>query len=189
MLLRFSAVWALLLTVVCLAQSASTAPAPEIRVFHDPAFDFIFTYPGEFTPVKVEAEKPPSTEKGDARPQCVRSILTAGSESKLGSSAFVVSGIDGACPGVLKQAEQPDSFTKEQILRQLKRYGTPSLLQEPYRYSIEGRAAAVTLGSATPDAPAAGGGHAVTTYAAKTCFLSEIPSRSSRKSSSSSMTK
>ena len=185
MLSRLSAVCASLLAVVCLAQGASNTPAPEIRVFHDPALDILFTYPGAFTPVDMSAAKAKAADKGGAQAQCVRSILTAGSENKMGASAFVVSGIDAACPGVLKEAEQPDSFTKEQILRQLRRYGNPTLLQEPYRYSIDGRPAAVTLGSATPDVPAAGGAPVVTTYAAKACFLSEIPASHTKSSSSS----
>jgi hypothetical protein len=171
----FIAFWASLLAVVCVAQAASTAPAPEIRIFHDKALDIIFAYPGEFTPVVTAAAKSQADGKGDAQPQCVRSILTAGTESKQGSSAFVLSGIDGACPAVLKQAEDVSSFTREQIMRQLKRYGTPTLVQEPYRYSIDGRPAAVTLASATPDANPETPVSPVTTYAAKACFLSEIP--------------
>lgn len=184
MLSRFAVLALALLAVSCFAQTSSTSPAPALRIFHDSALDLTFAYPGEFTPVVTDAAKTQSSSSnGAGETQCVRSILTAGSESKLGSSAFVISVIDGACPGVLEQAEQPGSFTKEQILRQLKRYGTPSLTQEPYRYSIDGHPAAVTLGSAQPDDPSANGGHAVTTYAAKACFLSKMPEHSTGKQS------
>ena len=112
--------------------------------------------------------------------QCVRSILTAGAQGNLGSSAFVVSVIDSTCPGVLKQAEQQGSFTRDQILRQLKGYGMASLTQEPFRYSIDGRPAAVTLAMARPDDTTDAPGRK-STFAAKACFLSNIPVKTSGK--------
>jgi len=183
MLSRFAVFCALLFAVPCFAQTSSTAvPAPALRIFNDSALDLTFGYPGEFTPVSTDATKTQSTSKSGDQVQCVRSILTAGSETKLGSSAFVISVIDGTCPGVLKQAEQPGSFTREQILRQLKGYGTPTLTQDPFRYSIGGRQAAVTLASAQRD-DAAPTRHKVTTYAAKACFLSDIRPKASGKQS------
>lgn len=175
--MRFrSVVFCALFAIPCLAQTTSTSPAPALKIFHDASHDLTLGYPEEFTPVAQ------ATEKSGAG-QCVRSILTAGSETKLGSSAFVVSVIDATCPGVLKQAEQPSSFTREQILRQLKGYGMATLTQEPYRYSIDGRSAAVTLASARPDDSAAGGSQKKTTYAAKACLVSDIPSKSADKKS------
>lgn len=172
-----SVVFCALVTIPCLAQTGSTSPAPALKIFHDASHDFILGYPGEFTPVAQAANK-------SGAGQCVQSILTAGSETKLGSSAFVVSVIDATCPGVLKQAEQPGSFTREQILRQLKGYGMATLTQEPFRYSIDGRSAAVTLASASPDDSAAAGSHKPTTYAAKACFLSDIPKNVGKKTAS-----
>ena len=176
MLFRFPAFCAALLAVSCMAQTSSTSSAPALRIFQDSALDITLGYPGEFTP--VVGDHPASKSGGEK--QCVRSILTAGSQGKLGSSAFVVSVIDSACPGVLKQAEQQGSFTREQILRQLKGYGMASLTQEPFRYSIDGRPAAVTLAMAQPDDTTNAAGRKPT-YAAKACVLSNIPEKSSGK--------
>jgi len=169
-----------LLALSGLAQTPS--PAPSLRIFHDQALDITFAYPGEFTPVTTDSTKTQSSSSSE--PQCVRSLLSAGSESKQGSSAFVISIINNACPGVLKQAEQEGSFTREQILRQLKQYGMASLTQEPFRYSIESRPAAVTLAMAKPDDASVGGGHVLPTYAAKACFLNNLPEHSSSKQAS-----
>jgi hypothetical protein len=177
---RFAAFCAALLAVSCMAQTSST-PAPALRIFHDPALDISLGYPGEFTPVVGNPASGQSASKSGGDPQCVRSILTAGSQGNLGSSAFVVSVIDSTCPGVLKQAEQQGSFTREQILRQLKGYGMASLTQEPFRYSIDGRPAAVTLAMARPDDTTDAPGRKATTYAAKACFLSNLPAKSSGK--------
>jgi hypothetical protein len=192
---RFTGLCLALLATLSSAQTSTTAGAPTVKVFHDPQLDINFAYPAAFTPVPTDAPKAPTADKGAAQPQCVRSILTAGSEDKLGSSAFVVSVIDSACPGVLKDAQQPGSFTREQILRQLKRYGTPTLIQEPVRYTIDERPAAVTLAMAHPEEAAAGSAatpgaattgsptptKTVTTYAAKACFLRDIPAHESGK--------
>jgi hypothetical protein len=167
--------------VVLLAMSGfvQTPSAPSLRIFHDQALDITFAYPGEFTAVVSDSAKGQSSSKNE--PQCVRSILSAGAESKQGSSAFVISIIDNSCPGVLKQAEQEGSFTRDQILRQLKQYGMASLTQEPFRYSIDGRPAAVTLATAKPDDSSVSNGHVLATYAAKACFLSNLPEHGSGK--------
>jgi len=175
------AVLCMLLAVSSFAQTPSTTTPPALRMFHDPALDITFGFPGEFTPVVADPAKAQPATKGDkGEPQCVRSVLTAGSESKLGSSAFVISVIDSACPSVLKQAQQPGSFTRDQILRQLKTYGAASLTQEPFRYTIDGRQAAVTLAMAEPNDTTMGM-HKATTYAAKACFFSNVPAKSSGK--------
>jgi hypothetical protein len=183
MLFRFAAICVALLASPCLAQTSSTAAAPALRIFHDPGLGVTLGYPGEFTPVIADTESGRPASKSGGDPQCVRSILTAGSQGNLGSSAFVVSVIDSTCPGVLKQAEQQGSFTREQILRQLKGYGMASLTQEPFRYSIDGRSAAVTLAMARPDDTMNASGNKPTTYAAKACFLSNIPVKISGKQS------
>ncbi|WP_263367661.1 hypothetical protein [Edaphobacter bradus] len=182
MLLRTAVLLCLpLFAAPCLAQTSQQSPAKPpttaLKLFRDPGLNMTFAYPAEFTPVMTGAAKAQASDKGPAAPQCVRSILSAGSESKLGSSAFVISAIDGTCPGALKQAEQQGWFTKEQILRQLKRYGTASLLQEPFHYTIDGRPAAITLGSARQDDTAVIGVPVVTTYAAKACFRSIVPDK------------
>jgi hypothetical protein len=87
--------------------------------------------------------------------------------------------IDNACPGVLHEAQQLGSFTKTQILRQMKRYGTPVITHDPVRYTVAGHPAAVTLASAqaaesqtaAPKTKRSDG----TTYAAKACMLTGTP--------------
>lgn len=185
MLSRYAAFCLILLAALCVVQTSAQTAAPALRIFHDPVSDMTFAYPGEFTPVPSEAPKNETADKTGTQSQCVRSLLTGGVEDKLGSSAFVISRIDAACPGVLKLAQTPDTFTKEQIQRQLKRYGTPTVTQEPYRYSIEERPAAVTLGSAEPDDDSTKG-KPVTTYAAKACFLSNIPVHEKKKGNANS---
>jgi hypothetical protein len=130
----------------------------------------IYAYPGVFTAEKVVA--PPKADP--AHPRCVESTLTGGATTKLGSSVFVLSTMDDSCPGVLLNAsKQLGAFTKEQILRQLKSYGTPVVTQDPVRYSIDGHPAAITLGSAAPE-KAEPGKTLVTTYAAKACVLGNV---------------
>lgn len=153
------------------AVSQTGAPAdPHMpKIFRDAALAVTYSYPGEFVAEKAVA--PPKADP--AKPRCVESTLTGGSTTKLGSSVFVLSTMDDACPGVLQNASrQLSSFTKEQILRQLKSYGTPAVTQEPVHYSIDGHPAAVTMGSAQPDAQP--GKTPTTTYAAKACVLGNV---------------
>ena len=147
-----SAVFVLFLSSLpVFAQTAATVDPHMPKIFRDTALRVTYAYPGEFL-----AEKVPESPKADpATPRCVQSTLTGGSTPKLGNSVFVLSTMDDACPGVLLNAsKQLGSFTREQILRQLKSYGTPLVTQEPVRYSIEGHPAAITMGSAQPDAAA-----------------------------------
>jgi hypothetical protein len=153
------------------AVSQTSAPAdPHMpKIFRDAALAVTYSYPGEFVAEKAVA--PPKADP--AKPRCVESTLTGGSTTKLGSSVFVLSTMDDTCPGVLQNASrQLSSFTKEQILRQLKSYGTPAVTQEPVHYSIDGHPAAVTMGSAQPDAQP--GKTTTTTYAAKACVLGNV---------------
>jgi len=170
MVSRF-AVFALFLSCIhAVSQTAAPADPHLPKIFRDTALAVTYAYPGEFVAEKVVA--PPKADP--AKPQCVQSTLTGGSTDKLGSSVFVLSTMDDSCPGVLQGASrQLGSFTKEQILRQLKSYGTPVVTQEPVRYSIEGHPAAVTMGSAQPDGAQAGK-TPVTTYAAKACVLGNV---------------
>ena len=171
MVFRSAAVSALLLS--CLPVFAQTAASqnPNVpKIFRDAALAVTYSYPSEFTAEKITA----SPKKDPATPRCVQSTLSGGSTSKLGSSVFVLSTMDDACPGVLLNAsKQLGPFTKEQILRQLKGYGTPVVMQEPVRYSIEGHPAAVTMGSAQAS-DAKPGKTPVTTYAAKACVLGNV---------------
>lgn len=159
------------LLLVCATALPQTSSPFSLKSFHDPAPGITYFYPGEFTPMMPS---PPAKEEG-AAPHCVRTSFTGGSDPAAGNSAFVFSLIDNACPGVLKEAQQLGSFTRAQILRQMKRYGTPVIMHEPVRYSIAGHPAAVTLASAqAADTQAAGGqkkNSDGTTYAAKACML------------------
>lgn len=164
------AVFALFLSCIH-AVSQTAAPDPHMpKIFRDTALAVTYSYPGEFVAEKVVV--PPKADP--AKPRCVESTLTGGSTNKLGSSVFVLSTMDDACPGVLQGASrQLGSFTKEQILRQLKSYGAPVVTQEPVRYSIDGHPAAVTMGSAQPEGTQPGK-TPTTTYAAKACVLGNV---------------
>jgi len=165
-----SAVFALLLSCIpAVSQTGAPADPHMPKIFRDAALSVTYSYPGEFV-----AEKVVAAPKGDvATPRCVQSTLTGGSKTKLGSSVFVLSTMDDACPGVLLNASrQLGSFTKEQILRQLKNYGTPVVTQEPVRYNIDGHPAAITMGSAQPETQP--GKMPATTYAAKACVLGNV---------------
>jgi hypothetical protein len=152
------------------AQAAAPSDPHTPKIFRDTAMGVTYAYPSEFTAEKVAA--PPKADP--ATPRCVQSTLSGGSTTKLGSSVFVLSTMDDACPGVLLNAsKQLGSFTKEQILRQLKSYGTPVVTQEPVRYSIDGHPAAITMGSAQPG-EAQPGKTLVTTFAAKACVLGNV---------------
>ncbi|HEY6413482.1 MAG TPA: hypothetical protein VIX42_07330 [Edaphobacter sp.] len=166
-----SAVFVLFLSCIpVFAQTAAPADPHRPKIFRDAALAITYSYPGEFMAEK--AAVPPKADS--ATPRCVQSTLSGGSTTKLGSSVFVLSTMDNACPGVLLNAsKQLGPFTKEQILRQLKSYGTPVVTQEPVRYSIDGHPAAITMGSAQPDETQPGK-TPVTTYAAKACVLGNV---------------
>jgi len=157
------------------AQSSSHAP----KIFRDQALGITYSYPSQFIAENLAA--PASAET--TAPQCARSTLSAGSTNTMGSTVFVLSNIDNTCPGVLNAATQHlGSFTREQILRQMKQYGTPTITHEPIRYAIDGHPAAITLASAEPD-EAQAGKTPKTTYAAKACWLREVPVKGGKSSS------
>jgi hypothetical protein len=170
MVSRFAVFVLLLSCIRAVSQTAAPSDPHTPKIFRDPALAITYSYPGEFIAEKVVA--PPKADP--ATPRCVQSTLSGGSTTRLGSSVFVLSTMDDACPGVLLNASrQLGSFTKEQILRQLKSYGTPVVTQEPVRYTIEGHPAAITMGSAQPDG-AQPGKTPATTYAAKACVLGNV---------------
>jgi hypothetical protein len=172
MLPRFAVFFLLLFCVAASTQTSAQTAAPALKSFHDPALGVTYFYPGQFNPV---VPVKPNLTKTDATAQCVQTSLSAGSSPAAGDSAFVFSSIDGACPGILQQAQQLGSFTKDQLLRQLKRYGNPTITRQPSRYTIDGRPAAVTLASAESDTKLPNGSP-VTTYAVKACMLNDHPS-------------
>ncbi|MCL2659310.1 MAG: hypothetical protein FWD64_02150 [Acidobacteriaceae bacterium] len=158
MLKRFAALCLLLMAAACLGQTSSKVPP--LSIFRDSSLGLSFGYPSEFVPWN------PDAAKNRNQSGCVRTVFSAGAENKLGSSAFVLSVIDGTCPGVLKQAEQPGPFTRQQLQRQLTAYGAPTLYKGgAFHYDINGRPAAVSLGWAQ-----SGKDGSKVTYAAKACF-------------------
>jgi hypothetical protein len=184
---RYAAFLLLLLSASTPSQTSAQSDSQTIKSFSDPALGITYFYPGNFTPASptkpaVAKPAPQASDKtGDASPQCVRSLLSAGSTNKLGTTVFVVSSVDSSCPGILKSAEQPETFTRDQILRQLKRYGTPVITQDPAHYTVDGHPAAITFASVQPE-DLSSGNPAPTTYAAKACVLGYTPVKGSRKS-------
>ena len=176
------------LLLVCATALPQTSSPFSLKSFHDSAPGISYFYPGEFTPVAPAA--PAKTDP--ASPHCVRTSFSAGSDPAAGNSAFVFSLIDNACPGVLKEAQQLGSFTRAQILRQMKRYGTPVITHDPVRYTVAGHPAAVTLASAqateTQAAVAKTRSGDGTTYAAKACILTGSPTTGRRNSDTVSRT-
>jgi hypothetical protein len=155
-------------------QSASNVP----KSFHDSALNITYFYPGRFTPGPDSTATKPAA---DAAPRCARSTLFANSVSPVDTSSFVLSTIDNTCPNVLRVATQLGPFIREQILRQLKQYGEPTITQEPTAYAIDGHPAAIVLGSVpmptTPENKLPR-----TTYAAKACVLGSIPVKPRKRS-------
>jgi hypothetical protein len=159
------------LLLICASALPQTPSTFSLKSFHDASSGVAYFYPGEFMPVAPAA--PAKTDS--ASPHCVRTSFSAGSGPSVGDSAFVFSVIDNACPGVLHEAQQLGSFTKTQILRQMKRYGAPVITHDPVRYSIAGHPAAVTLAAAqaleTQHTDIKTKSDTKTTYAAKVCML------------------
>ncbi len=194
---RFAGFPLLLLCAVCLSQPATQTPEPPPlklpKSFHDPLLNITYFYPGRFTAVPSEQVPPPEAASqassaqpgaGSPTPQCVQSDFSGSSTTAIGNSVFVLSTIGDACPGVLRGATDLGPFTREQILRQLKRYGTPAITQEPSHYVIDGHPAAITL--ATVQQPASTNPNTIMpariTYAAKACWLGNIPVKPRKKS-------
>jgi hypothetical protein len=169
----------LLLFSLCATALPQTSGQPDPRIpksFKDALLNVTYFYPGRFTP------EPPSLNpaKADATPQCAHASLSASSPTPTGSAVFVLSTIDNTCPNVLHGAATDlGAFTREQILRQLKRYGTPLITQEPTRYVIDGHPAIITVASAQP-APETQLNNLLpvkVTYAAKACVLGNVPTK------------
>jgi hypothetical protein len=81
----------------------------------------------------------------------------------------------------LRRGTQLGPFIREEILHQLEQYGEPSVTQEPTRYNIDGRPAAIILASVSM--PETSGKVARKTYAAKACALASIPVKARKKDS------
>ncbi len=148
------------------------------KSFHDEALNLTYFYPGRFAPDPESISPKP---EADATPKCAHSTLFANSVSPVDTSSFVLSTIDNTCPNVLRGATVLGPFVREQILRQLKQYGEPTITQEPTSYQIDGHPAAIVLASVPM--PVTGAGKIPrTTYAAKACFLGNVPVKPRKKS-------
>jgi hypothetical protein len=141
------------------------------KSFHDDALNITYFYPAHFAPVP---DRP-----GVSVDKCAETTLIAESAIQAGPSSFVLSKIDDACPQLLRKATALGPFTRVQLLRQLKQFGDANISHEPTRYMIDGRPAAITLGSVS--IPPADHHAGKTIYAAKACALSGIPSKSRKK--------
>ena len=146
------------------------------KSFHDDALNITYFYPAHFAPVPDR----PSGSADAVVGKCAETTLIAESAIQAGPSSFVLSKIDHACPELLHKATALGPFTRVQLLRQLKQFGEANISHEPTRYMIDGRPAAITLGSVS--IPPADHHPGKTIYAAKACALSDIPSGGHKKS-------
>jgi hypothetical protein len=130
-----------------------------------------YFFPAHFEPV---------TEQPSNATDCATTTLVADSAIPAGPSSFVLSRIDATCPVLLRKAAALGPFTRVQLLSQLKQFGEAKISHEPTRYMIDGRPAAITLGSVST--MPAGHHSGKTIYAAKACALSDIPSGGHKRS-------
>ena len=169
-----------LLLLVCAAVVAQTPDQPDPKLpksFHDPALNVTYFYPGRFVPDPASLNPKPDP---DPTPKCAHSTLFANSVTPVDTASFVLSTIDNTCPNVLRGAALLGPFIREQIIRQLKQYGEPTVTQEPTNYAIDGHPASIVLASVPmPDIK---GKIPTTTYAAKACVLGNIPVKARKKS-------
>jgi hypothetical protein len=160
--------------LVCASALSQTPAQPNPNVpksFHDPLLNTTYFYPGRFVPEPTDSG---SASSASSTPKCAQSNLFATSISPVDTSSFVLSTIDGTCPSVLHGAVNLGPFIREQILRQLKQYGEPTVTQEATHYTIDGHPAAIVLASVPmPETPE--NKIPRTTYAAKVCMLGNIP--------------
>jgi hypothetical protein len=179
MVLRPAAFFLPLLVCVTALSQPADPPNPNLpKSFHDEALSLTYFYPGRFTPDPESISPKPAA---DAAPKCAHSTLFANSVTPVDTSSFVLSTIDNTCPNVLRGATVLAPFVREQILRQLKQYGEPTITQEPTAYVIDGHPAAIVLAS-VPMPATAESKIPHTTYAAKACFLGNVPAKPHKKS-------
>jgi hypothetical protein len=168
-----------LLLSLCAAGQAQTNDQERTRnlpkSFHDDALNITYFYPAHFETVSDQA----GVSSDSATDKCAKTILIAESSIPAGPSSFVLSSIDHACPELVRKANALGPFTRMQLLRQLKPFGQANISREPTRYIIDGRPAAITVGSAS--VPPADHHAGKTIYAAKACALSNIPGGNRKK--------
>ena len=160
---------------MALPQGAGANGAGTLTSFHDDTLNITYFYPSKFVPAP-----PASTPALTGTSKCLQPTLFAYSVTPVANSSFAISTIDSTCPEILRSASQLGSFTEEQILRQLKQYGEPAILQMPTNYAIAGHPAAITVASVS--IPADSGKGAQIIYAAKACVLGSIPLKTRKRS-------
>jgi hypothetical protein len=156
-------------------QATDANGAGTLKNFHDDALNITYFYPSEFVPAPAA-----STPALAGTSNCMQPTLFVYSVTPVENSSFAISTIDSTCPEILSSASQLGPFTREQILRQLKQYGDPAIIQVPTNYTIAGHPAAITVASvAIPVGP---GKVARIIYAAKACGLGSIPLKTRKRS-------
>src|ERR1700733_3633523 len=176
-MLRYTSIFLpLLLCLTALPEAPDRSGPDVLNRFHDDALNITYFYPSRFARLPF----PPATALTSDASECMHPTLFANSITPIDPSSFAVSTIDNTCPDVLRFATQLGPFIREKILRQLKQYGQPSIIEEPTSYTIDGHAAAIALASVIK--PATSGNVARTVYAAKACVLGSAPAKRRRKS-------
>jgi hypothetical protein len=169
----------LVLLFLACATTSPQAPGEHasatLKSFHDDVLNITYFYPGEFVPAP-----PASTPALAGTSKCMQPTLFAYSVTPIQASSFALTTIDNTCPEILRGASQLGPFTREQVLRQLKQYGDPTIIQAPTNYSIAGHPASITVASVA--IPADTGKVARMIYAAKACALNSVPLRTRKKS-------
>ena len=178
-MLRYASIFLLLLLLrlTVLPQPDDRTNPDVLKRFHDDALNITYFYPSRFMAVP----SPPSTVFSTNTPQCVQTTLFANSVTPIDTSSFALSTVDNTCSDFLRRGTELGPFIREEILHHLKQYGEPSITQEPTRYNIDGRPAAIIL--ATVPMPQTSDKVARTTYAAMACALASIPVKARKKDS------
>lgn len=180
MVRRFAAHIVLLaLSATVFAQSSVHSDPNAPQIFRDPALGITYFYPNRFAADLGHMD--PS--QADTVTKCAQPTLSGSSNTPIGTSAFVLSTIDGACPNILRSAAlKLDDFTRQQVIRQLKQYGEPVVMQDPTHYTIDGHPAVVTVASVQQATriDLNNISHPKMIYAAKACVLGNIPPKHSK---------
>jgi hypothetical protein len=158
----------LLLSLCAAGQAQTTERLP--KSFHDDALNITYFYPAHFETV---------TDQPGTSDTCTRTTLIADSAIPAGPSSFVLTRIEPNCSELIHKATALGPFTRVQLLRQLKQFGEARISHEPTRYIIDGRPAAITVGSVS--VPSADHRAGKTIYAAKACALNDIPAAGRKK--------
>jgi hypothetical protein len=158
-----------------LSCATGQAVSNTIKSFHDDALNITYFYSADFVPASSGTPVAPGDES-----KCIRPTLFANSVTAGDNSSFTFSTIDNTCPELLHRASELRSFTREQVLLQLKQYGEPTINQVPVLYTIAGHPAAITVASVS--IPASPGKVAQTIYAVNACALGNISAKSHKKS-------